>query len=174
MLRILFRLSLLVIVSVGAVSLTQAQVRDSPVVLVDSTLEQCSNDPSLIAYPCARTIQEAVDYAVGRAFDATFILVIPSGDKPYEGFSVDFGKLRSLLIQGFRGTPLIQGRISLDGSGDWIVVLKNLELQGPGPLITMGLRGSPFFTRLEGIVANAQGAAVSVRDAVVLETRTHG
>lgn len=165
MFRGVFRLGLLIILAMGVVNFSQAQVRDSPVVLVDGTLEQCSLDPSLLAYPCVRTIQEAVNMV--RNYASGFILILPAAK--YEGFSVGFGKLRSLLIQGFRGIPLIQGNISLDGSGDWIVVLKNLDLQGQGPLITLGLTGAPIFTRLEGIFADAQGTAVSVRETVALE-----
>lgn len=166
MLRSSFRLSLLIMVSIGVASLTQAQVSNSPVLLVDNSENQegCSTDPSLIAYPCFRTIQEAINNAAN--YTSSFILILPG---EYEGFSVSFGKLRSLLIQGFRGIPLIQGRVSLEGSGDWIVVLKNLDLQGQGPLITLGLTGAPIFTRLDGIFADAQGTAVNVREALFLE-----
>jgi len=172
MLRLYLRFSLLVLLSsIEVASLTQAQVSNSPVLLVDNSenQEQCSSDPSLLNYPCFSTIQAAVNHSLSRAFASSFILILPT-NKPYEGFSVIFGKLRSLLIQGFRGTPIIQGRISLEG-GDWIIMLKDLQLQGPGPLITMGLIGDapPLFARLDGIIADASGTAVSVRQAVSLE-----
>jgi len=172
MLRLYLRFSLLVLLlSIGVASLTQAQVSNSPVLLVDNSenQEQCSTDPSLLNYPCFSTIQAAVNHSLSRAFASSFILILPT-NKPYEGFSVVFGKLRSLLIQGFRGTPIIQGRISLEG-GDWLIMLKDLYLQGPGPLITMGLIGDvpPLFAHLDGIIANAQGTAVSVRQAISLE-----
>ncbi len=118
--RLYLQFSLLVLLlSIGVASLTQAQVSNSPVLLVDNSenQEQCSTDPSLLNYPCFSTIQAAVDHSLSREFASSFILILPT-NKPYEGFSVIFGKLRSLLIQGFRDRCLKKRRdycVNVDG-----------------------------------------------------------
>ena len=149
----------LVVFSVGLGVTAQS---GPPVLLVDNSEKQeLCNDPALIAYPCSRTLQEAV----GRASGSAVILVMPTG-QPYSGFEVR-GNIRALLIQGFRGLPTIQGNITIEG--ELQVILQDLIVQGD-PAISIGVSGSaPLFTRLQNLQVESKGTGVRVGQAGIVE-----
>lgn len=133
-----------------------------PVLLVDNSEQQeLCNDPSLIAYPCFRTIQAAIASAGDTG--TSVILVMPTS-QPYAGFHLG-GGIRALLIQGFRGVPTIQGSISIEG--EFQAILQDLDIQGTINVGTSGL--GPLFTRLQRLTIETSGTGVRVGKAGIVE-----
>lgn len=154
--------SLLALIVLSAGLGVSAQ-NEYPVLLVDNSEKQeLCNDPTLIAYPCFRTIQGAV----GAASKSAVILVMPTG-LPYAGFDLSKSGLRTLLIQGFRGLPTIQGDITIEG--EFQVILQDLIVQG-NPAISIGVSGSaPLFTRLQNLQVESKGTGVRMGQAGIVE-----
>lgn len=157
-------LSLLVLIVLSSALSISAQ-SGSPVLVVDSTGEACQR-PELVAYPCFRSIPEALGGASGSA-----VILLYAGEQPYPGFSIR-GGIRALLIQGQirRGEterPKISGTISLEG--EFQVILQDLDVQGD-PAISIGVENlGPVFTRLQNLTIESKGTGVRVGQVGLLE-----
>lgn len=160
----MLRILALFLSGIGLVSSSQAQT-DSPVLVVDSTGQACQR-PELVAYPCFRSIPEALARA-----SASAVILLYAGEQPYPGFSIR-GGVRALLIQGQirRGEterPKISGTISLEG--EFQVILQDLDVQGD-PAISIGVENlGPVFTRLQNLAIVSKGTGVRVGQAGLVE-----
>ncbi len=142
---------------------SQAQTGE-PVLVVDSSGEACQR-PELVAYPCFRSIQEAL----GGAGSSAAILVY-AGEQPYPGFSLRSSSIRALLIQGQIRSgetqrPKVAGTISLEG--EFQIILNDLDIQGTISVGTSSL--GPVFTRLQNLTIESKETAVRVGQAGLVE-----